>query len=61
MSFMLPPEWRGKKTEMVRLTRDGIEVGDFDVIRFKPLYEVIEDRIEFRFMIPHQPYRATLA
>lgn len=61
MSFMLPPEWRGKEIEMVRLTRDGVETDDFEAIGLKPLYEILEDRIEFRFMVPHQPYRATLA
>ena len=60
MTFMLPPKWHGKEIKMVRLTRDGIEADDFNAIELEPLYKILEDRIVFRFMMPYQPYKATL-
>ena len=61
MTFMLPPEWRGKKIRLTRLTRDGAEVGYMDTIGIEPIYTILDDRIVFRFMIPYEPYKATLA
>ena len=60
MTFMLPPEWHGKSIKMIRLTRDGSEEDDSREGENEPLYKILDDRIEFRFMVPYQPYKAVL-
>ena len=32
-----------------------------DRVGIEPIYRIFDDRIVFRFMIPYEPYKATLA
>ena len=58
-TFMLPPEWRGRKIDMVMLTKDGPEI--HDILPAEWHYRILDDRIEFHWMPPYMPYKVTLA
>ena len=58
-TFMLPPQWRGRKIDMVMLTKDGPEIHELLPVHWH--YVTKDDRIDFHWMPPYVPYKVTLA